>query len=143
MTVRSNTSELSETLADAGNSAASSLKDHASDQLDDVKEAASDHIDAAARAADAAREELPQSAGLDPVLASVVDGLSGVAEHLSQQDIEGLLSEAGDFARRHPALSLGGAALVGFAAARFLKAGTPHRAAASHDDPWNGHLEQS
>ncbi|SDY74352.1 hypothetical protein SAMN05444004_10323 [Jannaschia faecimaris] len=52
----------------------------------------------------------------------LADSLNKAAERIRTHDLEGVALEASAFARRNPAVVLGGAALLGFAAARLLKA---------------------
>jgi hypothetical protein len=47
-----------------------------------------------------------------------------------------LASQATDMARRNPMLFIGGAAIAGFAAARFLKARDPQPHASAQANPW-------
>lgn len=52
----------------------------------------------------------------------LADSLLEAADRIRAQDLDSVAREARDFARRNPAAVLGGAALLGFAAARLLKA---------------------
>lgn len=52
----------------------------------------------------------------------LADSLLEAADRIRAQDLDSVAREARDFARRNPAVVLGGAALLGFAAARLLKA---------------------
>ncbi|MGH9904058.1 MAG: hypothetical protein ACRD8U_00580, partial [Pyrinomonadaceae bacterium] len=49
------------------------------------------------------------------------EGLAGFSGSLRQRDVDSLLAQAQDFARRRPAVFLGGALATGFVLARFLK----------------------
>lgn len=126
----------------AGQRAVDGVRDTATQKADAAKVHAAEHVASAAAAADAARDELPQDHLASPVLDHTVQMLGQVADHLKDTDVSALAREAGDFARRNPALVLGGAALLGFAAARFLKAG-PAPDTAVAQDPWTDHLERS
>jgi len=55
-------------------------------------------------------------------LSQQVEKLSG---YLERQDLSGLMSDVERFARRNPAIFLGGAFALGILAARFLKSSTP------------------
>lgn len=66
------------------------------------------------------RTDQPQIAGFAETAAQQVDKVSGF---LRQTDLNGLVRETEGFARRQPALFLGGALVLGVAASRFLKAG--------------------
>ena len=52
----------------------------------------------------------------------LADNLMQAADRIRAQDLDTIARDATDFARRNPAIVLGGAALLGFAAARLLKA---------------------
>jgi uncharacterized protein YjbJ (UPF0337 family) len=54
--------------------------------------------------------------------AEMVDGLTG---YLREHDVDDLITEVESFARRQPALFLGGAFMLGFCAARFLRSSAP------------------
>jgi len=61
--------------------------------------------------------------GLARVTASAADGLERVSSALRDKDVGTLLRDADAFARRQPAAFFGLAALAGFVAVRFIKAG--------------------
>jgi hypothetical protein len=65
------------------------------------------------------RSDQPQIASLADTAAQQVDRAS---EYLRQTDFQGLVRGAEDFARRQPAVFLGGAFALGLVASRFLKA---------------------
>jgi hypothetical protein len=65
------------------------------------------------------RGEQPQIAGFADTAAQQVDK---VGDFLRQTDFQGLIREAEGFARRQPAIFLGGAMALGILASRFLKA---------------------
>lgn len=58
-------------------------------------------------------------------LSQQVEKLSG---YLERQDLRGLMSDLEKFARRNPAIFLGGAFALGILAARFLKSSNPNQA---------------
>jgi len=62
-------------------------------------------------------------------VAQFIDGaasqLEGVSSSLREKDLDQLVWEAESFARRQPALFLGGAFMLGLVAARFLRSGRP------------------
>ncbi|WP_299297613.1 hypothetical protein [uncultured Tateyamaria sp.] len=135
--------QVQDDIAHAGHQIADGIKDTASRTADSVKSDAAAHVSKVADATEAARDALPENHIADPMLDHAISALGHVADHLKSSDIEALARQAGDFTRRNPALVLGGAALLGFAAARFLKAGArPDDVAGAHD-PWANHLEQS
>jgi hypothetical protein len=68
---------------------------------------------------DQLRQDQPQVAGFADTAASQVDRFAGRIRTSSPSD---MIAEAEQFARRQPAVFLGGALLLGAVAARFLKA---------------------
>lgn len=140
------------TPTDMMNTAKNSMRDMTRDARDHVADTARetandaristvDTVENAAHAAKAAGREFDpdtlQAAALDQIGAQI----SSVATHLRNKPVDEMVDDVAVFARRNPLLFLGGAALVGFAAARFLKSGTGSEATADDaDDPWSGHL---
>lgn len=130
-------------LSDAAERTADTVKQSAAQEAEHAKDRVADHVSAVADATEAARDELPDGSMADPLLDQAVAALGQVADHLKDRDLNTLAADVGEFAKRNPALALGGAALVGFAAARFLKAGSAPRPSTQNDDLWSGHLEGS
>ncbi len=95
----------------------------ATDKLSGQKEAASGSLNTVAHAFRQTGEQLRDNdqAGI----ADYVERAAGQVEHfagyLSKRDIRGLAQDTEQFARREPALFLGGAFALGIFAARFLK----------------------
>src|SRR5215217_6269845 len=75
---------------------------------------------------DASREMRKQD---ETAIADYVDTAASQVEHfadmLREQDLEQLMNTTAQFARRQPALFLGAAFALGFAATRFIKSSTP------------------
>lgn len=63
-----------------------------------------------------------QTAPIAGVISGAADQIQNVASYLEHHNVEQIVDEVRGFARREPALFLGGAFLVGLLAARFLKA---------------------
>jgi hypothetical protein len=82
------------------------------DMLDQVSQAIR-------QSGDQMRDQQPQIASLADTAAQQVDKAS---QFFRQTDFQGLVREAEDFARRQPAMFLGGAFALGLVASRFLKA---------------------
>lgn len=74
------------------------------------------------RAAGELESEIPQAARFMHLAADQVDDFAG---SVKERNVQELLGEVQDFARRQPALFFGGALLFGFAALRFLKSTPP------------------
>lgn len=130
-------------LSHAAQRTAESAKHAAQHEAEQAKDRVADQVSAVADATETARDELPEASIVNPLLDQAVAALGQAADHLKHRDLNRLAEDAADFTRRNPALALGAAALVGFAAARFLKAGPAPRHPADCDDPWSGHLEGS
>lgn len=143
--------DTTDTLTAAKNRASDFAKDARDEMVDEARThatAARDHTvetaETAAQAAEAASDEFGaesiQAAALDQIGAQI----NSVAERLRDKPVDEMVDDVAVFARRNPLLFLGGAALVGFAAARFFKAGDGTRGASgATDDPWSGHLDTS
>lgn len=56
---------------------------------------------------------------------TAAEKIDGFASYLEQTPVQQLVQDAEDYARQHSTVFLAGAALLGFAAARFLKASEP------------------
>jgi len=65
----------------------------------------------------------------------VADQVERAADYLRTRDVRNILSDAENYARRSPAVFLGGAFLLGLAASRFLKSSRPVDAFANMPDP--------
>lgn len=121
------------TLRNEADAATGAMADRAGEQVDiaaDAAREAGDKFDAGTLQARAADE-----------LAAQLQSVAGV---LRETDLSQAASHVSRFARDNPALFIGGAALLGFAAARFFKSSAPESAArrplGDEPDPWTGHL---
>lgn len=117
--------------------AKAAAKQQAVAQADQAKHAAADKAQQAADAADAATRQLDPASPQAQAVQHVADRIEDVATKLRTADVRNLAREATDVARANPLLFIGGAAIAGFAAARFLKARDPqmnHNTPSS--DPW-------
>ena len=140
----SDTSDLShrakENASELGTKAKAAAANEAVAQADKVKDAAADKVQQTADAAGAAASELDPASPQAQAVKQVADRIEGIATKLRTADIRQLADQATDMARRNPLLFIGGAAIAGFAAARFLKARDPQAAGhPDHDDPWAVH----
>lgn len=86
--------------------------------------------DTAAGRADQYSDALRDAAGrlqddmLGNAMKAAADRLDGLSQALREQDLQGVVREVEGFARRQPALFLGGMVALGFAIGRFAAAGT-------------------
>lgn len=95
-----------------------------------------------ADAATAASREFEPGSFQEQAADQVAGHLTDVAELIKSTDFNQVAGKTAQFARENPLLFLGGAALAGFAAARYLKASEPAYSRKSDDssDPWTGHV---
>ncbi len=95
-------------------------------QLTSQKERAASTLDTIAQTL---RDSGQNMRGEQPQIASLTDEaarrVEDVSNYVRQHEVRDLVREAENFARREPALFLGGAFAIGFLAARFLKASSP------------------
>jgi hypothetical protein len=95
--------------------------------LSEQKDAAVDQLSGLAKALRQSSDQLRQQdqgafATYSQQVADQIDHMSG---YLRDRDLEDLMYDAEDFARRQPELFIGGAFTLGLLAARFLKSSTP------------------
>lgn len=122
-----------------GEQAQETVTQEAIAQASTAQSAAANKISAAANATEAAAEQLDPESPQAEAMRQVADHIEDVAAKLRDADVRQIASDATEYARRNPLLFIGGAALAGFAAARFLKArdpGRPQYSAAATADPW-------
>ncbi|SDY71023.1 hypothetical protein [Citreimonas salinaria] len=116
---------LAEDARQAGQQAYDTVKDEAGHQAEEaqsrIASEAGDVAQALRKAAEASRDGSPQ----ERTFGQIADALADASEGFSRKDLGELVSDANHFARRNPIAFLGGAALLGFAAARFAKASSP------------------
>jgi hypothetical protein len=137
-------------LVDEAKSAAGKVVDEAKDQVASLTERAKDELGAAtdkarslaadqkdmladqvggvAEALGKAASELEQGSGAGAHYAQLIaDNAEKLAETIRTNDVDQLLGKAQDFGRQQPALFMGAAALLGFAASRFVLASAKRR----------------
>ena len=135
-----------EDLKEQALSAVDTATDMAHRKAEDVTEAvtneAESRVSDATHAAHAAGDEFEAGSLQAQAADQVAAGLQQVASSLRATDFDKAAGTVTRFARENPALFVGGAALLGFAAARFLKASEPNtpRAPEVAEDVWTGHV---
>ncbi|ABV95890.1 hypothetical protein Dshi_4180 (plasmid) [Dinoroseobacter shibae DFL 12 = DSM 16493] len=140
------TSALRQELDSAAADATETARRAARDTGETVKDRARSEVETAADAASAAGERFDPDSLQAEAAQQIARGLDQLAVQLRDTDLSGAARSATRFARENPAVTLGGAALLGFAVARFLKASAdPETAAAdapreAGSDPWTGHV---
>lgn len=116
--------------SEAGRTVKSELNAHAADTLHTVREAAGERADAARdtvvnageRLAETLQSEAQAVGGMPSrMLNGLASGVTTVTDGLRGQTLGDLLANAKDYARRNPGTFAVGAAVAGFALARFLR----------------------
>lgn len=101
---------------------AQEARDTGKSLLDNQKRAAADSLDGWADALRKTAEQLQRDDSYVATFAQrAAEGISSFSGSLRQRDVNTLFEEAQNFARRRPAVFLGGALATGFLLARFLK----------------------
>ena len=110
-----------------GSDAKSALRSEADRAAGNVRDSAVEKARNVANAADAAAAEFDAGSLQARAAQLVADQVEVLANKLRSSDLNSVTRDVSDFARKNPALFIGGAALLGFAATRFLKARDPQR----------------
>jgi len=106
-------------------------KSAASEKAGEAKAQAADEINRTARGFEKAAEEMEGSPLQQDLLREAADGLKQIAHAVEGKSLGAMASDLSEFGRQNPVAYLGGAALVGFALARFARASTPAQTASS------------
>lgn len=107
-------SSLAGTAADTAHSVAKDQRQNAAQSLNAVSNAVS-------QVGDQLRQN-DQTAPIAGVIDAAATQIQHVADYLQHHNVQQMVDEVRDFARREPALFLGGAFVLGLLAARFIKA---------------------
>ena len=89
-------------------------------------------VDGAASALRGAADRIPPDSAAGRSFNQLADSLSGAADSLRTRDLNQIVEDVRGMARRNPLMFVGGAALLGLAAARFAKARQPLATPAIH-----------
>lgn len=122
-----------------GSDVKDAIQSEAQNRASEATDRAADRVTNAANAADAAANEFDPGSIQALAARQVADQVEGIAAHLRTANLTSVTRDISTFARNNPALFIGGAALLGFAATRFLKARDPQRVdhSAANHDPWD------
>ena len=112
-------------LRDAALSSLEEAKSTATEKVEETKDQAAGEIARTAQGLEAAAEEMEGSPFQQDLLREAADGLKQIARTVEGKSIGAIVGELSEFGRQNPVAYLGGAALVGFALARFARASTP------------------
>jgi hypothetical protein len=89
-----------------------------------AQDTAADEVKSVASALRTAADELRSGSPQERTFGQLADGLADASDALREKDLGEMMGELNRFARANPVVFLGGAALLGFVATRFAKAGT-------------------
>ena len=126
--------------SEAGRTVTSEVKAHATDALNTMRDVAGERTDAARdtlvnageRLAETLQSEAQATDGIPSrLLNGLADGVTTVTDGLRGRTLGDLLSDAQGYARRNPGTFAVGAAVAGFALARFLRSSND-RSTAEH-----------
>ena len=112
-------------LRDAAQSTLEEARSTASEKAEETEDLAAGELARTAQGLHAAADNMEGSPFQQDLLREAADGLKQIARAVEGKNIGTLAGDLADFGRRNPVAYLGGAALVGFALARFARASTP------------------
>lgn len=117
-TARAVASDLSARASDA----ATAVRDTAVEQMDNARDALGESGDRLAETLRRAAAEPAAGSLQSRVLSAVAGGVSTAADTLRDRSVSDIAADLRDLARRNPGVFAAGAAVAGFALARFLRA---------------------
>ena len=120
--LREKGAEAAEAARDTARSYAERAREEAYARGEEYRDYAADETGKVASALRRASEDLSQGSPQERFIGQMADGVADAADRMRGMTLEDVARDTTYFARRHPAAFLGGAALIGFAAARFFKA---------------------
>lgn len=126
--VKSAASDAAQTAADVAKDTAETIKSKVHAHAEQSKESVAEEVSSVSSALRSASDEMRAGSPQEQIVGQVAGTLADVSDSIRGQDIGDMVNSATDFARRNPLVFLGGAALFGFAAARYAKASDPHKA---------------
>ena len=129
---KSGAAEFAETARERAREMADEAKTRAYEYGRDYKDDAANETSKIANALRKAADDLHDGSPQERVFAKLADTVADTADGMRDMELDEMAYAVNDFARRNSAAFLGGAALLGFVAARFMKA------SARHDDKRTG-----
>ena len=93
-----------------------------------ARDTVADEVGSVASALRSAADEMRSGSAAERTFSQIADGLADASEAMRDKDLGQIVNTLTEFARRNPMLTMGGAALLGFAATRFAKASSDHAA---------------
>ncbi|MEO1138184.1 MAG: hypothetical protein AAFW87_01900 [Pseudomonadota bacterium] len=128
-----------EAMKDVKDTVADKAQEKAVQAGEQARDAVTHEGDQFADAAYAAASEFEDNDQINALLSHAGQAIEGLTAQLKEKQVTQIVDDVAVFAKRNLLLFLGGAALAGFAAARFLKA-KPPQSRIEYTDPWSGHL---
>ena len=127
--VKSSTEQVVKDAKDRFSEVATQAQETAKSQLDQRKDQVADGMDHLVQALRHTSKQLPKedSGPVGEYMSRAAERLDQISHHLRENDVSQLLNDVEGFARREPALMLGGAFAIGVIAARFLKSSNQRR----------------
>lgn len=116
-----------EALVAGASSTLATVRDVAVEKADEARESLSDVGQRLAATLERASSEGEGDALKSRVLTSVAQGLTTASDALRQRSVADLTSDMKTLAKRHPGAFMAAAAVVGFAAARFVRSSSKRR----------------
>ena len=127
----------------AGENLAQDAASAAATRADAAKSSAADEVSSVASALRTAAEEMRSGSPQERTFGQIAEGLADASDAMRNKDLNEMVQDVSTFARKNPLVFLGGAALVGFVAARFAKASSTevrHTAFDAHGTERHGDL---
>lgn len=124
-----------EAVINGATSAMANVRDIAVEKADDARETLSDVGERLASTLERASAEAPTDALKTRVLSSVAQGLTLASSTLRDRSVADLSDDVRLLAKRHPGTFMVAAAVVGFAAARFVRSSARRRGMGQTEGP--------
>lgn len=129
--VKRKTKEMAQAVSEEAMGHAETAKQAAVSHAEDAKDAVAAEGENVANALRTAAQELRGGSAPERTLGQIADGIADVSDAIREKDLGQIVAELNGMSRRNPAIFLGAAALLGFAAVRFAKASTPDAGSAT------------
>lgn len=120
--LREKGADAARTAKDTARQYAERARDEAYSRGEQYRDYAADETGKVASALRRASQDLSSGSPQERLVGQIADGVAEAADRMRGMSAADIARDTTVFARNHPAAFLGGAALLGFAAARFLKA---------------------
>ena len=123
---KSGAAEFADTARERARDMAGEARERAYEYGRGYKDDAADETSKIANALRKAADDLHDGSPQERVFAKLADTVADTADGMREMELDEMANAVNDFARRNQAAFLGGAALLGFVAARFMKSSARH-----------------